>query len=401
MSNFILGELVTLKHHPYFDSIVDIYISADSTMIPPIMVITEILESIIDEDNKSELQKQEVQIKCMFYSHKTHKYEENWFLPDQVKIISDSHSHLFKFNEITNEADVVADGIIHKNVILKTWKIELVKKKISLNDTSSNGRINKTITANLNFLPPVMTVLRITKNIKSKIIEKKPIRRERKESLFLYTCRWFNPKTNSFSEGKFSPDSLELVENDEKIVSMFDNFISNGTIFKFNNPNIIINNGNTIGKASKITYNHCYYELEYFDFIKNRLEKINLINFKLADFELVIKPVLKFAPSFSEIHVGLSVVDFIHEEIIKKPTLSEKRIFRIKYIDRSENLTVRVITCCTCHYIENPLDSKRNKIDNRENYLKAKCFIRNEDFRYFRFEGIQSIELLSIKRNKL
>lgn len=395
MSNFILGELVTLKHHPYFDSIIDIYISADSTMTPPIMVVTEILESFVDKKN-SEVQKSEEQIKCMFYSHKTHKYEENWFLPEQVKKISDSQSDLIQLTDVTNGDTVTSNSIIHKNVILKTWKTELVKKKISLNDSNSNIKTNKTITANLNFLPPVMTVLRVKQNTKNKVVENKPIRRERKESLFLYTCRWFNPKTDSFSEGEFSPDSLELVENDGHIVSMFNDFISNEIIFKFNNPNISLNKGNTMGKALKITYNHCYYELEYFDFVKNKSETLNLIKFKTTDFKIITKPVLKFAPSFSEIHIGLSVVDFIKLEIISKP-LAEKGIFRIKYIDRNENFTVRTITNCKYHYNGNPLDLKTNKVDNRENYLKAKCFKRNEEFRYFRFDGIQSIEVLAIK----
>ena len=394
MSNFILGEIVTLRHHPYFDSIVDIYISADSTMTPPLMVITEILASFLDGKNESE-----EQIKCIFYSHKTHKYEENWFFPQQVKKISDSQSDLFKVDEIINEGAVV-ESMIHKNVILKTWKTELVKKKISLNDSNSNVRTNKTITANLNFLPPVMTVLRVMKNDKIKILEKKPVRRERKESLFLYTCRWFNPKTDSFSQGEFSPESLELVENNDNIVSMFNDFILNQTIFKFNNPNITLNNGDTMGKAVKITYNHCYYELEYIDFLKNKSETLNLIRFNVSDFKISKKPVLKFAPSFSEIHIGLTVIDFIKLEIIAKPDLAKKRIFRIKYIDRNENFTVRTIANCEYHYNGDLIEFRANKIDNRENYIKARCFSRNEDFRYFRFDGIQSIELLGIQKTK-
>ncbi|MFZ0598134.1 MAG: hypothetical protein WAM46_14210, partial [Flavobacterium sp.] len=330
MSNFILGELVTLKYHPYFDSVVHIYISADSIMTPPIMVITEILESFIeDKNNDEQVKKIQEQIKCIFYSHKNHKYEENWFLPEQVKKISDSQSNLRKINDIKNEGGVIKD-IIHKNVILKTWKTELGKKKISLNDNNSNLHTNKTITANLNFLPPVMTILRVTENNRNNIIEKKPLRRERKESLFFYTCRWFNPKTDSFSEGKFSPDALELVENDENLVSMFDDFISNEIVFKFNNPNMTINEGYTMGKALKITYNHCHYELEYFDFIKNKPEILNLEGFKIKNFTSITKPVLKFAPSFSEIQIGLSVIDFIKLKIMDKSTLSKKRIFRIK-----------------------------------------------------------------------
>jgi uncharacterized protein YodC (DUF2158 family) len=399
MTNFELGDLVTLKYHPYFNAIIDVYISADSTMTPPIMVITEVLEPTRLEENGSEEGDSEVQIKCLFYSHKTHQYESHWFSTLQMKRIEDFDVH--SSNAYSGEEAINSlDNLLNKNVILKTWKVEIIKKKNSLSEnTSSIKKNSKTITANLNFLPPVMTVIGHSRN--STITpEKKSLKHNRKKSTVLYKCKWFNPKSDTFSEGKFVLDTLDFLNNDEELVSIIHDFILQQKIFKFHNPEISVNKGNTIGKALKITYNHCYYELEYFDYLTNQTEIINLTRFSVASFEIVVKPVRKFAPSFSEIHIGVSVVDFIKAEILSKPTLGLQKIFKIIYIDRNDNVTVRTINNCSFHYNGDVAEVGTNIESVSKKFLKANCYKRNDEERYFSFDGIQSIELLNIERSK-
>ncbi len=92
MESFALGEIVTLKNHPYYSTNNKILITADAAMTPPLMVVTEVYndyKKTLGFDEKSGVQESNTsKIKCVFYSNKTHKYESNWFLIDQIKNIS-------------------------------------------------------------------------------------------------------------------------------------------------------------------------------------------------------------------------------------------------------------------------------------------------------------------------
>lgn len=391
MTNFALGQLVTLPHHPYFKDRTEIFILADATMVPPIMVVTELLYS----KNVEDITATDVvpdQIKCEFYSHKSHKFESNWFLSSQLKKIETNSEE----NYTKELPEIIKEEILNSNVILKTWKVELVKKKISLQETTSTSKSeNRTITAHLNFLPPVMILIKVEKNNKVQV-SKKPVKRNRIVAPYLYKCKWFNPKTDSISEGLFTPESLELIINDEEVINLIQSYILSQKFFKFTNSNILYNQGKTIGKAVRISYNHCYYELEYFDYLTNKTEKINLSDYNKTSFSLIKQPILKFAPAFSEIKIGLTPQEFIEKVIIAAGQSSKNKIFKIYYTDRNEFKTIRTITNCIFFYNGDVRDIGTSKEKKTERYLKATCFLRNGEDRYFKFENIQGIELLNL-----
>lgn len=391
MANFILGELVTLKYHPYLKDKQQIYIMADATMTPPVMVVTEILYSKTEVDITLENVEPE-QIKCEFYSHKSHKFESNWFLPSQVKRLDNSAVKTSSTKEM--EAYILSGKLENINIILKTWKIELGKKKISLSETIS-GKDNKIITSNLNFLPPVMTILKLEKNT-AVSTSKKPIKQNRIVPPYLIKCKWFNPKSDSFSEGSFTPESLDFLSNNEEVVDLIYDNIRDHKFLKFNNPNISYNKGNTIGKPLRISYNHCYYELEYFDYLTNKTYVINLNDFSKSSFKIISNPILKFAPAFSEVHIGLTPIEFIENHILAASTAVLKNFFKIKYVDRNDIHTTRTITNCKFFYNGNLVDVGTANENKMERYLKADCLMRNGEERYFKFQNIQSIELLDI-----
>lgn len=391
MANFILGELVTLRYHPYLKNTKEIYIMADATMIPPVMVVTEILYLKTEVDITLESTEPQ-QIKCEFYSHKSHKYEINWFLPSQIKSIDNFVTNATSTNKME---DYILSGTEKNiNVILKTWKIEIVKKKISLSETLLN-KDNKTISANLNFLPPVMTIIKLEKNNKVST-SKKPIKSNRIVPPYLIKCKWFNPKTDSLSEGEFTPESLDFISNNDEVVNFIHENILAHKFLKFNNPNLIYNNGETLGKPLRISYNHCYYELEYLDYLTNKNHSIDLTNFTKSSFKIISNPILKFAPAFSEVHIGLTPTEFIENNILSTPNTILEKYFKIGYIDRNDKYSVRTITNCKFFYNGNSTDIGSANENKMERFILAKCLKRNGEERYFRFQNIQSIELLDI-----
>lgn len=403
MGSFALGEIVTLKNHPYYSTNNKILITADATMTPPLMVIIEVYndyKKTLDFDEKSGVQESNAsKIKCVFYSNKTHKYESNWFLIDQIKKISPINSNeevqslpLEKAIVINKESDI--NELINKNVILKSWEIELGKKKSSFSYDNYSDKNHYKITACLSFLPPVMVIIGAKKadELKESNFDKKTGTAKRIFAKILIKCRWFNPLTNSFSEEFFTPESLDLViDHDLELIDVIQRFIRDNKFMRFNNPKLkFYNIGNTIGQPIKISFNHCYYQLEYFDFLTNKNETLKLLDFKFEKENSLDLYSKDYAPYYGNLESAKKIKQFLKEEI-ETPKKSNK-IFRIKYRSKKGVLSTRTIS--ECEFLDHRLvdensDSKKNK------YIKAKCFMRDGKERHFRFKGIKRIEILN------
>lgn len=406
MKNFVLGEIVTLKSHPFYSINTEILISADATMIPPVMVIIEILndyKKIGDFDEKTGIQQSNgSQVKCLFYSHKTHRYESNWLLVDQIKKIN--NEELIGNEDLTKnaiclikESDI--NTFINKKVILKSWKIELGKKRSNFSDdTYSNKKINK-VTGHLSFLPPVMIVVGSKKidEIKDSNFDKKTGLIKREFSKILLKCKWFNSLTNTFSEDFFTPEALDIVEDiDSNVINDIQDFIKNKIFLRFNNHKLNnFNNGNTIGKPLKIVFNHCYYELEYFDFLTNKNETIELLDLILSSFKKIEVYSIEYAPFYNDLGSLKKIKQFLKEEIEEVKIVD--KIFRIQYETKKGILSTRTIF--KCKYFNNQDDiedseSKKNK------FIIARCIKREGRERCFRFKGIKRIEVLNFDYSK-
>lgn len=401
MENFMLGEIVTFKSHPFYSINTELLIAADATMIPPLMVVVEIFndyKKVSDFDEKTGIkQTNGSQVKCMFFSQKTHKYESNWFLIGQIKKI-DCESTLFEpIASLKLESDL--NQFIDKKVILKSWEIELEKRKSNFSyDTYSNKSNNK-VTGHLSYLPPVMVVIgvKMTDEIKEHNFDKKTGALKREFSKILLKCKWFNSLTNSFSEDFFTPEALSIVKDVElEFLSEMQDFIKKGSFLRFNNPKLInYNRGNTIGKPLKIVFIHCYYELEYFDFLTNKNETIKLLNFKSINFVKIKTYSNQYAPFYDNVGAAKKIKQFLKEEIEEVKMIS--KIFRIQYETKKGILSTRTISGCVFlnnSDIEEDLNSKKNK------YILAKCFKREGNERCFRFKGIKRIEVLNLNYSK-
>jgi hypothetical protein len=408
MESFALGEIVTLNNHPYYSTNNKILITADATMTPPLMVVTEVYndyKKILDFDEKSGIQESNTsKIKCIFYSNKTHKYENNWFLIDQIKKISNINSNeeeqsLFLENTIVLEKENHINELINKNVILKSWEIELGKKKSSFSYDSYSDKNNNKITACLSFLPPVMVIIGVKKvdELKESNFDKKTGAKKRVFAKILVKCRWFNPLANAFSEEFFTPESLEIViDHDLKLIDKIQRFIKENKFIRFNNPKLkTYNDGNTIGQPLKISFNHCYYQLEYFDFLTNKDETLKLLYLKSEKLEPIALYSKDYAPYYGNLKSAKKIKEFLKEEI--EETKKINKVFRIQYKSKKGILSTRTIS--KCEFLDHRLDdinpdSKKNK------YIKAKCFKREGKERHFRFKGIKKIEILDLNYDK-
>ncbi|WP_417356325.1 hypothetical protein [Flavobacterium sp.] len=368
MSNLTLGDIVALESHPLFDSETEILIAADETLIPPTMVVIDILDS--SSKNK------ERQFKCIYYSSTFHKYFKVWISESQIKKIKQTNNNFFNYDELN-------ERMIDKSVILKNWNIEIKKRKSSLIYDSQSSR-NTRISAFLTFLPPVMKVIgsKIDKSISKHVLK----------------CKWYNPKSNTYSEDYFTLESLQLIKPiDENLVFLLDNIIRRKKYVCFKNIEIKYNDGLTIGKPISLTFNHCFYILTYFDYLTNKTESVDLINFQVSDFEEKESYFITKIPLYSEFEISKDVEEFLTEEFLNLDSVSDQ-VYRINYTNIINENTTRTIGSAKMIYNGNQKELTEGAGSFDKKYLEAICFLREGEKRNFKFTRINNLEILNVER---
>ena len=206
MSYIKIGDIFSLKNHPYTTENTQIKISALAQMTPPLLVVTEILNSSNEYDTETG-EKKSKQVKCIFYSHKTHKFETYWFNPDQLKAIKkkyeingDSINLHEKSGEVNTKDEIDLNNLgieapkneslfklkkhyLNRQVILKSCDYELGKQKSTFEEKENKS--SQKISAHLDFLPPVLTVIDVKKN-EDKIAYNPKTGNQKKISSFFY-----------------------------------------------------------------------------------------------------------------------------------------------------------------------------------------------------------------------
>lgn len=376
---FQLGDVVAIKTHVFIEDFSNIIFKAEANFIPPLMVIFEKLEKIVD--NISEL----VQVKCLYYSNKKNKIISNWFTVQELKLIEKNNiDYLAENNFFYNifKDDQNYNTYLNKNIIFKTVDFELGKRKASLNYISTSEP-KQSITASLNFLPPLMMIVGVESDKRIRKdnvgIEKQTTKTGdaylRTFSKKMFKCKWYNPETNSFSEDFISPYAFRNIPPyNEIIIKQISNLISGRKYFRLNDRIIY---------PKQIYFNHYKYELEYYDFLESKSTFKNiegLSQFKVMDrfIKVDANNELIYAPIFNYRNaVFIDVIEFIENQSFDKTSFVKNK-YRIHYKDRQENFTIRTIDNC--------------KVFSNE-YIIADCRLRNAK-RVFRIEGIQKIELL-------
>ncbi|MBF4493301.1 hypothetical protein IRZ83_12875 [Flavobacterium sp. JLP] len=403
MTKIRIGDLVSLKNHPFGIDADNVKISAFAGMTPPILVVSEIMNSITEFDGDTGEEKPK-QVKCIFYSHKSHKFENYWFNVKQLKIISkfedddeDEEKNVVvskkgEFNTAldsslsdvgieypkSNILSELKKDFLNRQVILKSCDHELgkIKSTFSKVDNKSSQKLN----SHLDFLPPVLTVIDVKLNDEKISFNTKSGNQKKIISYFLLKCKWYNPSSGGFSED-FIPIETVLLVQEVKSLELISQFILDKLFLRQNLENqIVLESGVVIDHSYfqpiEIIFNHYYYKLKYYDFFKNRFNEIDLSKIDL-----------------DEETVELS--DFITEKIpeykkqleefssVKEFDFIVGNYYRITYKDLQEKITRRIILV---------------KEFIKDKVIIADCLLRDGEERHFRLDGgILKIEVLDSK----
>lgn len=362
-----VGSIVALKSHPYFNDLTITIITGDPSVIPPLMIIEEIIrdtKTLYDERHGNPVSdKTQCQCKCIWYSHKQGQFEESWLSSKLLKII-ESPNNLGR-DEIN----------IGMQVSLKTLDLEMSKHKSSLSyEGTSEIQHKTTITPLLSFVSPVMQILEIRKN-EEKEPKYDPKTGEIKRFVPEYSvkCKWYNSLSDKLSE-KFLPiESLTLIDEvPREALIKISNDIANGSHYRANN---------SLFKPNNITFRNSQYYIRGYDYVINKN-----IEIKISKDLAIADPVfLHKAPSTATaIKAEDTFADFVGT--IKDAVLA-KNYLRIKYKNRHDKITVRTLKDFRLHPKRNP------------KFLIGFCYNRKEE-RTFSIDRIINMQQLNLSYAK-
>lgn len=371
MPEISLGEFFTLKNHAFLPNSTNILIGGDAMFTPPIMLACEILNSNGDHSTDDGT-KEANQVKGIFYSHKTHKYESYWFKIDEIKILPTNNPTGAEISTKGSLQDLKSK-YKNKQVILKSVDFELGKNKISQERRSAESLLLKR-NPYLDFVPPVMTVidLRAHETVKDNY-HKVTGKKKRTYSAFEFKCKYYNPLLTSYSEEWLPADCLIDITSNfnlENVMNLVDHYF----IYPLKSP-LLFEEGNmqqvaTLIKIKELAFYHYKYTFIGEDVWNPRAIKID-INESLALNSIQTEDLLEKRIPNKTKHYPLTELDFPKEDLYEISYLSDKGI--------STNRLIYVTDKYSIGTAENP-----------DNLLVANCLLRNGQVRNFKVSNIKS-----------
>jgi hypothetical protein len=383
-----IGDVVSLKSHPYNFGMSSIVISGEPTLLPPLMVITEIVldfKDQFDEKTGEQLAKRgNSQCKCIWYSHKSCQFEEAWMHSSLIKLIS-------RLPKTQEKKDLVDETVVnaYKSVCLKTVDLELCKHKSSLSCEESfqtnNDRI--ILTPLLSFVSPVMEVIQVQE---SKDGEQKQVKYDNKTgqqkrftSKWQVKCKWFNPGSNKMSEKVFPIEAIQVVEKvDESTLFKIQESIDAGLCLKVGGTE-----EQTIVRPKYIVCRNGHYFLRAYDYNHNKIVELKIGISKLFQTKT---PFLFEAPTFNFLLHGVQTLSVMDEYMQLIEEAKQKNNFiRIKYKNRNDKISLRTLKNYKVH-------KAKNEDDEDIFYLTGYCSHRKDE-RTFRSDRIQKLQILDLQ----
>jgi hypothetical protein len=393
---FAIGEIVTLKsnHLRKADHHDHIWLAGDPNFTSPLMVITEITINVnknIDENSaKDKSERRKCRYKCMFFSNKQLKFEENWFFQEDLL------RSKYKVKRKTS----IKQG---QRVVFKTNQIEVAKRKSFIEQ--ENKKKNRKSSSLLTFSSPVFVVIGFN------VVEKKEQELDRitGEVKHEYASKnvkvkFFNSLQDKFSEFIVPIEVLSSAEIANK--AALNEIIAgkkNDSVFNFELKDCSI-----VCVVDTVLFVSDDYLINYTNFFTKEEGAFKLS--ALMSVDALFKPndlSLKSYPNVSNpsgtIQFNYKSISDILDELATESekenkdttTPLNKEILHLRYQNDSNKYTERYVIPLFVAKNDEPIDAKEpeKKDTMKRQYLKAYCLLRNGD-RFFRSDRILSLDVI-------
>ncbi|MCU0423201.1 MAG: hypothetical protein MUC81_10350 [Bacteroidia bacterium] len=337
----------------------------------PLMVVVEVLFGTqIEYDEESGAEKASFkgknQYKCVYFSDKSMKLEENWFFENELAVYGSLGDKVHKNENVKN----IKWGDI---VRFKTTDEEAKKIKSFNNETEFKGQ--KSLVA---YTSPAFLVTGFA-NIdkKESIVDPISGKKKRDKSSKLVKCKFFNLDSDKFSEQIIPIECLQKIDNSrlESNLTQIANFLS------INSFIIVEVSGNKF--FGKVKSTHVYsgrYQLVFYNELHKNHELIwldEILNFIEIDLTRST-----YYPGIHDVSGESKLIDIKGYISTNRANLRGVN-FKIVY----QNLKGEIIS----RYIS--IKEVSVEIEEKYYYLKSYCYLRNAE-REFRSDRILSIRTI-------
>lgn len=410
--NFKIGTIVSLKSNGlcYLANHSFLNLGGNEKFTTPLMVVVEILfnnNQEIDEDSGEikSTSKNQNKYKCMYFSDKNMKFEENWFIESELseyklfKLDSNIKIEQSQDNSDQNEsAETNLKSTLHKLRIGDVVRFKTVdeesKKSKSYNETENKKGIKPLIT----FIAPAMQVVGFASpEKKDQTIDPNTGKPKRRYPSKIVKCKFFNTDADKFSEQLVPIECLQYIDNSE-----LENRLEEISIF-IKNKNLIIIETKENKYFGKPTSVHIYsgrYQLSFYNELNKKQEYVWIDEIK--EFYPMNINDGNYYPGLNNDSAELiGIFDFIQSN---KGNIEGKH-FKITYCNLKEQRISRYISI---EKLGNELEEIGSIFEKKYYYLKSYCHLREakRDFRSDRILSIRTIddqrlnEFLSEKSNQ-
>lgn len=378
-----LGSIVTTLAHPYFlpttadnGSLYNPKITAYNKSTPPLMVVIE--KRYGRKFNEATGQIEPSSYKCIYYSIKKGNYEEYWFHSYELKMIGQPQESFLDKSE-DESLKQLKKHLIGKSAILSSVDLELAKKVLYQQENENNTYFQQKPL--LDFLPPVSTIIQVSRVEQSKKHDDKTGKPIYKKGTILVKLRWFNSKTLKYSEEEIPLIGLKKAESfpEENNFETGRNYI----LRLENNWSLEYNDEISIKaiplSLHDIVFQHYRYQFRFKNLLDNtwffnEKNEVNLKEISLSDFN----------PSFDN----------------SNPLYNDKsnargwkgNWYKINYLDKNHTYTQRII------YVKEVVFAKEEDLPV---LIIANCLLRKGRVRHFRTEAIINSQEVSEEFEKL
>lgn len=381
-----LGDLVTYITNPFLNSISELIVKAKSEYTPPILVVFEISNA---KNFNEQTGKKDVQYNCIFFNTKTCLFERKWFKEIELRLIEENRHN---DSEADTKGLTDVQKYVNKKYILTSVDFELKKLKSNYEKTEN---VKTKITANLDFVPPILTVLEVLPNENKKVFD--TVTGTKLRSQILLKCKWYNSAKQVFSEEILPLNVLKSVEEYD---------ISNSE-FSFDKENLYLFPESTIKdnvyevqdvvELLNISFNTYYYEFVYRNVFTQKINNLILTTDNIS----AIKEVQK-EDVFSGELIGINQQRVFKQ--LKPSTFKKNNFYKIVYKDKMNKITERIIYVIdviafnksfTKVTLTTAQKSKSETLSDLHCYIEAYCLLRNGEKRHF---VLNHENILSVKK---
>jgi hypothetical protein len=227
-SQFLIGDIITLKTHPLFKSF---RIKGDSKYVPPLMIVKEVIfeskkKKTFDEETGKEIAERIKYICCYFDDNKS-EFNEVSLYEKMLRKFTELKLERINRDGTTTTGETLKKEVLEydlplyefgKIVSFKTKKLEIFKKRSTKKIPLTNGKIIKdeikeVIQYVVNYATPDFVICGYKKEIYKDLFYIDGKKKRLAPTDFL-KVQWFNPIQQKFSEQylplEFFTEELDL-----------------------------------------------------------------------------------------------------------------------------------------------------------------------------------------------